>query len=407
MDGLDIAPAPRARPRPPRRGLPAADARPRPHRARPTSVPRAAPRPRPRRARARIARGAGAARRGRGADARVPHAERRQPAQGRAGAGAPPRPAASCSWTSRPSGSTPPRAGRCSTYVHALRRDPDAGRALGDAPRGRGRVGGSGLVLHRGRIVCDGTPADLLVRRPGQSTLADAFIELTGKAQPGRARLTASTADDSPAVNSLTREEAHDATTRRWLGSHAVVALGCSAASAGPATGQAPTEVPLAMEKDKFVPAELKVKAEQGRSSSCSRTRTTSSHELDISKLRIEKKVRAGQTLKIRMPALKPGKYEIEDDDSTPALKGVDDRRVTTAVHRERELEQQEARAVRCRGLIADAGARRSVVPAAGPRDRADLRQQRAGPRSDRAGRQDAGEGRPCSRPATARATSG
>jgi ABC-2 type transport system ATP-binding protein len=36
------------------------------------------------------------------------------------------------------------------------------------------------IVLHLGRIVCDGPPADLLAKT-GKATLADAFIELTGK----------------------------------------------------------------------------------------------------------------------------------------------------------------------------------------------------------------------------------
>jgi ABC-2 type transport system ATP-binding protein len=36
------------------------------------------------------------------------------------------------------------------------------------------------LVLHRGRLVSEGTPAELL-GKTGQSTLANAFIELTGK----------------------------------------------------------------------------------------------------------------------------------------------------------------------------------------------------------------------------------
>jgi uncharacterized cupredoxin-like copper-binding protein len=99
----------------------------------------------------------------------------------------------------------------------------------------------------------------------------------------------------------------------------ALVLFGASALTVG---AQGPTEVPLTMEKDKFVPAELKVKAGQPFVLVLT-NKDDITHELDISKLRIEKKVRAGQTLKIQMPALKPGKYEIEDDDSTPALKGV------------------------------------------------------------------------------------
>jgi uncharacterized cupredoxin-like copper-binding protein len=93
-------------------------------------------------------------------------------------------------------------------------------------------------------------------------------------------------------------------------------------ASAPPAAAQGPVEIPLAMEKDKFVPAELKVKA--GRPFVLVVTNKDDiSHELDISKLKIERKIRPGQTLKIEIPALKAGKYELEDDDSTPELKGV------------------------------------------------------------------------------------
>jgi ABC-2 type transport system ATP-binding protein len=47
---------------------------------------------------------------------------------------------------------------------------------LVDEAESAGRV----LVLHRGRLVSEGTPAELL-GKTGQSTLANAFIELTGK----------------------------------------------------------------------------------------------------------------------------------------------------------------------------------------------------------------------------------
>src|SRR5262245_41436779 len=81
-------------------------------------------------------------------------------------------------------------------------------------------------------------------------------------------------------------------------------------------------EVPLAMEKDRFVPEELKVKA--GSAFILVLTnRDDITHELDIPKLRLEKKVRPGQTLKLQMPALKPGKYELTDDDATPNLNGL------------------------------------------------------------------------------------
>jgi hypothetical protein len=112
--------------------------------------------------------------------------------------------------------------------------------------------------------------------------------------------------------------------TRGWMGLTLIVALGLLAGSAGPATGQAPpaAEVALAMEKDKFVPAELKVPANKAFVLVLT-NKDDISHEIDIPKLKIEKKVRPGQTIKVRVPALKAGKYEMADDDSTPNLKGV------------------------------------------------------------------------------------
>ncbi len=65
-------------------------------------------------------------------------------------------------------------------HVHALCRSRQLGvlwaTHLVDEAEGADRV----LVLHRGRLVCEGTPAEPL-RKTGQSTLADAFMELTGK----------------------------------------------------------------------------------------------------------------------------------------------------------------------------------------------------------------------------------
>jgi cupredoxin-like protein len=110
--------------------------------------------------------------------------------------------------------------------------------------------------------------------------------------------------------------------TRRWLGLSLFVALRMLVGSPEPATGQAPAEVALAMEKDKFVPAELKVPANKAFVLVLT-NKDDISHELDIPKLRIEKKVRPGQTIKLRMPALKAGKYEVVDDDSTPQLNGA------------------------------------------------------------------------------------
>jgi heme/copper-type cytochrome/quinol oxidase subunit 2 len=106
-----------------------------------------------------------------------------------------------------------------------------------------------------------------------------------------------------------------------WTGLALAVTL--TALAAAPlATAQAPAEVKLAMTKDKFVPAEVRVKA--GKPFVLVLTNQDDiSHELDIPKLRLEKKVRAGQTIKLQIPALKPGSYDLIDDDSTPNLKGT------------------------------------------------------------------------------------
>jgi len=112
---------------------------------------------------------------------------------------------------------------------------------------------------------------------------------------------------------------------RRWVVYPGVVLAAVVAVFSGgalPAAAQAQVEVPLTMDKDKFDPAELKVKAGT-RFILVITNKDDITHEIDIPKLRIEKKVRAGQVLKLQIPALKPGKYELVDDDSTPELHGV------------------------------------------------------------------------------------
>jgi heme/copper-type cytochrome/quinol oxidase subunit 2 len=112
---------------------------------------------------------------------------------------------------------------------------------------------------------------------------------------------------------------------RRWVAYSALtLAVGLSVLGGWtrPAVAQAQVEVPLTMTKDQFDPAELKVKA-GARFILVITNKDDITHEIDIPKLRIEKKVRAGQVLKVQIPALKPGKYELVDDDSTPELHGM------------------------------------------------------------------------------------
>jgi heme/copper-type cytochrome/quinol oxidase subunit 2 len=111
--------------------------------------------------------------------------------------------------------------------------------------------------------------------------------------------------------------------TRRWRLALAVVvtlvALGAWPRSASP---QAPREVTVTIERDRFVPAEIRVDA--GRPLVLVVTnRDDVVHEFEIERLDVEKRIGVGHTVRIPVPAPKPGRYEVEDDDSTPPLKGV------------------------------------------------------------------------------------
>src|SRR5947208_2679020 len=106
------------------------------------------------------------------------------------------------------------------------------------------------------------------------------------------------------------------------IGLTLAVTLGLLGASARSGTAQGSPEAKLTMEKKRFAPSELRVKA--GRPFVLVLTNADDiTHELDIPKLRLEKKVRPGQTIRLQLPALKPGRYELVDDDATPNLHGV------------------------------------------------------------------------------------
>jgi heme/copper-type cytochrome/quinol oxidase subunit 2 len=111
---------------------------------------------------------------------------------------------------------------------------------------------------------------------------------------------------------------------RAWTGLPLAlgIALAPAAVPAPPVAAQAPAEVKLTMQKDRFEPAELRVKANRPFVLVLT-NRDDISHELDIPKLKLEKKVRAGQTIRLPIPALKPGRYELVDDDATPSLAGA------------------------------------------------------------------------------------
>jgi plastocyanin len=75
------------------------------------------------------------------------------------------------------------------------------------------------------------------------------------------------------------------------------------------AQSPAPPELPLIIEQHKFTPEELKVKAGQPFVLVITNKDATP-EEFESKELRVEKVIPANKTLKLRMPALKPGTYK-------------------------------------------------------------------------------------------------
>lgn len=91
-----------------------------------------------------------------------------------------------------------------------------------------------------------------------------------------------------------------------WLAGLAVVGGALGAANAQTAAG--PPEISLTIEKNRFDPEEIRVKA--GAPFVLVITNKDGApEEFESSDLRIEKIVPAGKTLRLRMPALKVGSY--------------------------------------------------------------------------------------------------
>jgi len=70
----------------------------------------------------------------------------------------------------------------------------------------------------------------------------------------------------------------------------------------------APPEVTLTIENNRFSPEEIKVKAGAGFVLAIT-NKDKSAEEFESKDLRIEKVIPAGKTVKLKMPALKPGSY--------------------------------------------------------------------------------------------------
>ena len=84
--------------------------------------------------------------------------------------------------------------------------------------------------------------------------------------------------------------------------------LGAAFVAALPAGAQAPQEIPLVIEKNRFQPDVIKVKA--GAPFVLVITnKDKGPEEFESKDLRIEKIIPGGKTVRLRMPALKAGKY--------------------------------------------------------------------------------------------------
>jgi hypothetical protein len=79
-------------------------------------------------------------------------------------------------------------------------------------------------------------------------------------------------------------------------------------ASPVPATAADPTEIPLVIEKNRFQPDVIKVKANAPFVLVIT-NKDKGPEELDMLQPRIEKVIPGGKTVKLKMPALKPGTY--------------------------------------------------------------------------------------------------
>ena len=95
---------------------------------------------------------------------------------------------------------------------------------------------------------------------------------------------------------------------RMVMAGMAVLLLGAVVFGALPAGAQAPQEIPLVIEKNRFEPDVIKVKAGMPFVLVIT-NKDKGPEELDMAQPRIEKVIPAGKTVKLKMPALKPGKY--------------------------------------------------------------------------------------------------
>jgi plastocyanin len=102
----------------------------------------------------------------------------------------------------------------------------------------------------------------------------------------------------------------------------ALVLMALAAAAARPVAGaDPPPEIALKIEQNRFTPEEIRVKA--GAPFVLVITNTDrAAEEFESKELRIEKVIPAGKTVRLRMPALKPGSYPFVGEYHAPTARG-------------------------------------------------------------------------------------
>jgi len=99
-----------------------------------------------------------------------------------------------------------------------------------------------------------------------------------------------------------------------------VLSLACLCLTAANAAG-ADLEIPVTIEKNRFQPEEIKVKAGTPFVLVVTNKDATP-EEFESKELRIEKVIPGGKTMKIRVRALKPGTYPFIGEYHEPTAKG-------------------------------------------------------------------------------------
>lgn len=109
---------------------------------------------------------------------------------------------------------------------------------------------------------------------------------------------------------------------RLFMAGVTALLLGAAVVGALPADAQELQEIPLVIEKNRFQPDVIKVKA--GAPFVLVITnKDKGPEEFDMAQPRIEKVIPAGKTGKLRMPALKPGKYPFVGEYHSDTAKGT------------------------------------------------------------------------------------